>query len=201
VDLGSGGRLRELVAANRLQLRDAGGNLQLWLAGPPASEPVEAVAFGSFAVPNPRRLGFDPGLDFLGGEIPRPRVAPGGELEVRTFWARTARVDRVYLEVFELRDRGGRAALTAASFLGTLLDPVHLWPEGPRARATDRIVIPGNLAPGRYTLGLDVARWDGRAVSRAQPAGSLRPRNGPPVPLGEVEVVPGAGLAGERGAP
>jgi hypothetical protein len=201
VDLGTGQRLRDLIAANGLRLADAPGNLVLYLqgSGSPADS-IETWSAGSFAIARPRRITFDHEVAFLGGEPGSEPARPGGTLAVRTYWERRAPADRIYVLHFALLDDQGAPACQSGSFLGSLANPVHLWPPGATVRATDRVVIPRDLRPGRYTLALRVGTWRHgvMALASADTPGLAADRM--LVRLADVEVAP-ARLAPGRGAP
>lgn len=201
VDPGTGQRLRDLIAANGLRAADAPGNLVLYLREPEAhADSIETWSVGSFPIASPRRLVFDRALAFLGGEPGADPVTPGGLLAVRTFWERRAAADRIFMLLFVLLDPHGEPACQLSTFLGSLANPVHLWPAGRMVRATDRIVIPRDLRPGRYTLALRVGTWKDARLALAQCDAPGLAADRMLVRLGQVEVTPSR-LARRRGTP
>ena len=102
------------------------------------------------------------------------RVEPGGILPVRTYWRRLAPqaaspdAPRIFLASYLLLDPRDAPASQTAAFLGSLANPVHLWPESLEVRTTYRLIVPEGLEPGRYTLALRLYEWDGRRVALAE---------------------------------
>ena len=201
VDLGTGQRLRDLIAANGLRVADAAGNLVLYRRGSGnGADSIETWSVGSFPIAIPKSLVFDHELAFLGSEPGPGPVHAGGSLPVRTYWRRLEPADRIFMVYFVLLDGGGAPACQSGAFLGSLPNPVHLWPAGAIVRASDRIVIPRDLRPGRYALALRVGAWrDGvTTLSQCDAPGLAADRM--LVRLAQVEVVPPP-LARERGTP
>jgi len=199
LDLGSAARMRDLVAVNGLRPVAAVGGLSLWMED--GGAPADSTARVAIAAPAtaPPGLVFDGALVYEGAALAPARGTPGGLLTVRARWRRVAPVARLYVAGFVLTDARGGTALAAPSLVGGLLDPVHLWPAGVPVTATDRLVLPRDLAPGRYSVGLRLGAWDGRTLALA--AGddrALAARHGL-VDLGTIEIAPR--LAGENHAP
>ncbi len=201
VDLGTGQRLRDLIALNGLSTAAAPGPLVLYLAGQSrAADSVETWSAGRFAISNARRREYDHELTFLGSDLGPARAAPGGMLPVRTYWERSAPADRVFMMVFVLLDQRVTPVFHESAFIGSLVNPVHLWPAGTMVRATDRLILPERLEPGRYTLALGVAAWRDGALRRSASDGPGPPPGPPLLDLGTIEVAP-ARLAPGHGAP
>lgn len=201
VDLGTGQRVRDLLTANRLRVADAPGNLVLYLRGADhRADSIETWSVGSFPVASPRRLVFDRELAFLDGEPGPIPVLPGGTLAVRTYWERLAPADRIFMLLFVLLDEHGAPACQSGALLGSLPNPVHLWPAGSMVRVTDRIVIPRDVRPGRYALALQVGVWRDGVTALAQCDAPGLAADRMLVRLGDVEVA-APRLARERGAP
>jgi len=190
---GSGQRLRDLIAINHLWLADHAGNLMVWLREPGGSaDSVETWAAGSFPIADPRRLTYDRQLGYLGAELTRNTVEPGGLLPVRTVWRRVAPADRIFLAAFVLLDERDAPACQSTALLGSPVNPVHLWPDSVEVRTTDRIVIPRGLEPGRYTLAMRVGGWNGRATVLSQCDAPELAANRMLCKLGEIDVAAGS---------
>ena len=191
VDMGTGQRLRDLIAVNGLQVAAAPGTLVLYLGSPArAADSIETWCAGTFPIPAPSHRVFDHELTFLGSDLGPARAAPGELLPVRTYWERVAPADRIFMTLFVLLDQRGEPACQTSVFLGSLVNPVHLWPAGTMVRATDRIVLPGQLKPGRYTLALEIGAWQHGAVQRSESDAAGSPARPELLELGSIEVAP-----------
>jgi len=190
VNLGAGPRLRELIAANHLRAAADAGGLMLYLPDSgAAADSVELWSVGSFAIATPRRLVFEHELAYLGCELPGRVAEPGGLLPVRTYWQRLAAVDRIFVTQFVVRDDRRREVHRTWGYVGHLMNPVHLWPDSATVRTTSRILLPAELAPGHYGLGLRVITWDGHKMYARCDAPDLA-ANDMLFPLGEFDVTP-----------
>jgi uncharacterized membrane protein len=178
--------LRELVARNDLHPVDAAGDLVLLLRAP--ADTVELFRVGA---PEPVRVApitWDGRLSLTGASLPETTVAAGGLVTVLTWWRRVAPADRRVGVQLELRDEAGQAVTSVTRHLGYLLYPIEVWPADVPVRETYRLVVPPDLSPGAYTLGLRVAWWRaGRAVLARPDDPALATRD-PLVPLGRLTV-------------
>lgn len=185
-----GRRLREFFRKNRLEFVEAAGSVVLLLREP--AESITLFETGDFTPGNRFRVEFTGRLAFLGwGRLPMTAEV-GGKLPVRTVWRRVGPEDRraypLYLTEFVLCDKYGRVAVACRRHLGYTFYPVHDWPRGDSVRETCNLVIPMDVKPGTYTLGLRVLELGGRGLRPAPSADPrLRKTNGY-IRLGKVEV-------------
>lgn len=169
VDLGTGQRLRDVIAHNGLRLIENVGSLSLYLrASPAGADSVETWSTGPFAIPKAKRVGVDGQLEYLGASPPLSVAAPGSVLPVQTYWRRLKAVDRVFLALYVLLDDKGVPILQQTSFVGALNNPAHLWPVDAVTRTTYRLRLPGGVKPGQYTLALRIGEWDGHSSRLAE---------------------------------
>jgi hypothetical protein len=180
-------RLRDLMAANHLRPAAAAGDLILLLREP--ADTVELVRVGVPPPPVARSVAFDRQLALEGFALPQPEVSEGGLLTVQTYWRRYAPADRQFGTQFLLVNGEGKVVFAVNRHLGYLFYPVSEWPQDSTVRETYRLPIPGQVAPGTYTLALRVAWWrDARSgLSQADPPLS---RERPAVVLGPFTVTP-----------
>jgi uncharacterized membrane protein len=185
-DEGGAGRVRALIASNDLHPVDAAGDLVLFLRG--ARDTVPLLDPAPPAPGDSLRIVFDGQLAFVGAELPRPRVARGGSLEIRTDWRRVASGDRVFLTLWSLIDASGHVALYTTRYLGYGLATPDRWPEGRVMRDTYRLPIPARLVPGRYTLVMEIANRVGGGGGMARVGDPRLAAAGGMLQLGIVEV-------------
>ncbi len=156
-------RLRELVDRNHLRPVDAAGDLVLFLREP--ADTVELLRAGTPPAPVTRRVVYDRQLACTGFALPESTVTVGGVLPVETYWRRVAPADRHFVMQLVLKDAAGRVVFSRSRHLGYLLYPAAEWPADTTVRETYRLVVPGHVRPGVYTMGLRVGWWrDARPV-------------------------------------
>lgn len=158
-DRGTAGRLQRLIERNRLGLVAAAGDLFLYLRDAP--DRVRWWQVGEAPVASPQRVVFDRQLAYLGDEYLAGAVAPGGLLPIRTFWRKVAPTDSLYIVQLTAYDAGERAAFSHMHYLGIMLHPAGEWPDTTMVAETYRMVIPDDVRPGTYMLGMRVGRREG----------------------------------------
>jgi uncharacterized membrane protein len=151
------GRLRDLVAGNDLRPAQAAGDLVLFLRA--ATDTAELVRAGIAPPAGGPLVTYDQQVAYAGFALPESTVAAGGTLPVETWWRRVAPADRMYMLQLLLRDGEGETKYSVVRHLGYLVYPVSSWPADTSVRETYRMVVPTNLRPGVYSLGLRLARW------------------------------------------
>jgi uncharacterized membrane protein len=149
-------RLRELLRSNGLRLVDARGDLLLFRPAP--ADSVALFATGRFGVEALHRITYDRQLAFLGGGVTAPEAAAGGLLPIATYWQRVAPTDSLFLTEFVIVDAAGNTVVDHMRYLGYMLYPAHDWPETTTVRESYRMVLPDDLRPGTYAVGMRVGR-------------------------------------------
>jgi len=155
-DLGTAGRFGGLLRNNRLGLVDVAGDVMLFLRDAPDS--VEIWREGEQPIANPHRVVFDGQLAYLGDELISTAAPRGGLLPLRTFWRKASATDSLYVLQLSAYDAAGKAAFSTMRYLGYMLHPSGTWPDTTMVRETYRLVIPDDVAPGTYMLGMRVGR-------------------------------------------
>jgi hypothetical protein len=166
-DSASSHRMRELVARNGLRLVDARGDLLLWRRAP--ADSVELFRAGRFGVEGLHRVVYDGQIAFLGGGATSRVAEPGGLLPIETYWRRVAPTDSLFLTQLVVVDARGRTVEDYMRYLGYLLHPAREWPETTTVRETYRMVLPDDLPPGSYALGMRVGRRKDLGQTVAEP--------------------------------
>jgi len=179
-------RLRDLVARNDLRPVDSAGDLVLFLRAP--SDTVELFRVDAPSPATAREVSFDGQLAFAGFTMPESTAVAGGLLPIETCWRRVADPDRQYMIQLMLRDAEGRTVFSVIRHLGYLLYPVAEWPAGATVRETYRMVIPPNIPPGVYALGMRVAWWREGPLALSQPDDPRISESGLVVPLARFTV-------------
>ncbi len=179
-------RLRDLVARNDLHPVDSAGDLVLLLRAPAdtvelfrADAPPPAVA---------RPVTYDGQLAFMGFTLPESTAVAGDVLTFETCWRRVAVPDRHFMTQLMLMDAGGKTVFSVVRHLGYLLYPVAEWPAGTTVRETYRLVVPSDVPPGVYSLGLRVAWWREGPLALSEPDDPAVRETAMVVPLGDFTV-------------
>lgn len=185
---GSAGRARALIAENRLGLVGAAGDVLLYLRDAPDS--VEIWREGGGAPADPQRVVFDGEIAYLGDEFLATTVEPGGLLPLRTFWSRVAPSASTYVLELTAYDSLGRAVFSHWRHLGYMQHPIGTWPDSTPVRETYRLVVPQDVTPGTYMLGMRVGRRsEERQVLSETDDARVRAQNNV-VELGRFTVLP-----------
>jgi len=185
-DLGTGARLRELIARNRLRPVARSGDRMLWLRdGSPA---IDWLGAGGCENAPARPPVFDGQLAWLGVSLPTTAVAPGGTLDFATCWSRTATADRLFLTEWLVLDAAGAVRVDRMRPLGRLVLPPSDWPPGVAMRERASLEIPTDLPPGRYRLAMRVGSLRGGHAALAIPDAGSIPSNAGVVELGGFTV-------------
>ena len=153
-DLGTGGRLRELVRRNRLVLAEVVGDLMLYLREPGAGETPTAPA-GPSGTSAPRVV-FDGQLAFLGAALASRAVPADGVLEFETRWRRAGTIDRLYITEWLVIDAAGGIRIQRQHPLGYMIEPPGDWPPGTDFRESFRLPLWRGARPGSYGLAMRV---------------------------------------------
>ena len=177
---GTSGRLRDLVARNDLRPVETAGDLLLFMRA--AADTAELVRVGVEPPAGGPVVSYERQIAYAGSALPESTVAVGGALPVETWWRRVADVDRMYMLQLLLRDDTGETKYSVVRHLGYLVYPVSSWPADTTVRETYRMVVPTNVRPGVYSLGLRLALW-----RKGFPVAS-RPDD--PAQLGQELIVP-----------
>jgi uncharacterized membrane protein len=148
----TGRRWDELLRRNALHAAQAAGDLVLFLREP--ADTVELCRSGAFRPGRPRRITYDGQLLFLGSDADGDSATAGGLFAFHTYWRRVAPVDRMFLTEFLLVDPSSRPVAQVWRYLGYTLYPAADWPPDTTMRETYRLVVPPDLPPGRYALGM-----------------------------------------------
>jgi uncharacterized membrane protein len=183
-----GARLRKLLEVNRLVPVDAAGDAVLFLRD--ATDPMALVEVGDGALVNRRRVDYSGQISFVGWDEPAPFVARGGRLTLRTFWRRTGAVDRYYLTQFAFFDGEGRENALPPRRLGYTIWPPHDWRGDAVIAETYRLVVPGNVPDGIWTLGVRVIEQGARSLVLARVDDEDLRATRFFIPLGQVTVGP-----------
>jgi uncharacterized membrane protein len=157
-DRGTAERFRGLIERNRLGLVAASGDILLYLRDAPDS--VSLWHEGESPIARPQRVVFDRQIAFLGDDLPDTTVAPGGRLPLRTFWRRVAPTDSLFMLQLSAYDAREQQVFSVIRHLGYMQHPAGAWPETTMVAETYRMVIPDDMKPGTYMLGMRVGRRD-----------------------------------------
>jgi len=179
-------RLRQIIRADRLRPADAAGDLVLYLKSP--ADTLDLLASGDLVPSVATSVVYDSLLRFGGCDIPEPIAAPGGTLTLRTYWARQGPLERAYLTRLWLYDAAGRSVFFRTRYLGYGIATPDTWPAGATVRETYRLVVPGDLAAGRYRLVMQVVHRTGTVGAPAVPDDPRLAALGGMLALGVVEV-------------
>lgn len=166
VDDGTAGRWRELLAANDLKPADSADDLVLFTRSPRDTAALWAVA----EPPAPRTppVTYDGAIAFTGASVDSGPVHTGERVTMRTYWRRAAATNRFFLTEIVLLGPDGKPAFELWRYLGYTMHPVAEWPEGASVCETYRLVVPPDLAPGRYAVGVRLWwRREGQGVCEA----------------------------------
>jgi uncharacterized membrane protein len=183
-----GVRLRRLLEVNRLVPVDAADDAVLFLRD--AEDPMALVEVADGAHVNRRRVDYGGQISFVGWDAPAPFAARGERLTLRTFWRRTGAVDRYYLTQFAFFDSEGRENALPPRHLGYTIWPPHDWRSDAIIAETYRLVVPGNVPEGTWTLGVRLIeqRAGGLILARVEDEDLRATRFF--IPLGNVTVGP-----------
>ena len=151
VDAGTSGRWTDLFARNALRPVDSADDLVLFTRGARDTVPLWDVSEPSR--PRPRAVVYDGQVAFVGSEASSAPVFPGGRVTIRTWWRRVVPTDRMYLTEIMVIGPDGRPVRALWRYLGYMMHPVALWPEGASVCETYRLIVPADAAPGRYQVG------------------------------------------------
>jgi hypothetical protein len=186
---GTGARLRELAALNRLRPVEAVGDLVLFLRD--ARDTVTLVSAGAPSSVSASVVTFDGQLGYGGCDSPPIRIRAGGVIALGTRWKRVAPMDRLFMTQLGLFDGQGRLVAGRVRDLAYAFYPPNDWPQDSLMVETSRLVVPTGTAPGTYTLALRVLWRAGprRGFAVADDA-DVRAHGGT-LSLGTVDVVPG----------
>jgi hypothetical protein len=116
--------------------------------------------------PNAQTLDFANDILLAGYEYDRRLLTAGDDLSVRLFWEALRDVDGDYVMRIRLLDADGneRAAVNSRPRSGDT--PTNTWLKGQIVEDVTTLPIPGDAAPGRYTITLTVVDADsGERVS------------------------------------
>jgi hypothetical protein len=194
VDPGSGARMRDLIARNRLVPVAAAGDNLLFLRDSPDS--IELVSFPGRMPEAARRVVYDGSVAYRGWDPPA-EVTPGGLLSIRTYWERLGPTRAVYNTEIVVSDSSDSARIDRSRMIGYLFAPVADWPMHTMLRETYRLPIPPDLAPGDYEFGLRVGQQSGDTEWAARPDDPDVIDNDSTLVLGRIRVrSPGARQTG-----
>jgi uncharacterized membrane protein len=185
LDLESAGRLRRAIEVNRLAVAEVGGDLVLFRRDQPAQQ-RELVTAGVPPAGQLHGITYDRQLEWLSHEPVRAQLVAGGQVDFRTYWRRSASIDRLYFMRLRLADANGRTVFRHLRPIGYALLPPHDWPPSATVREVGRLVLPADLEPGVYTLDATI-EWRGPQGEAGESAASDPSRR--VVALGHVEVV------------
>jgi uncharacterized membrane protein len=159
IDSDSPDRWQDLVRANGLVPVEAHGDLVLWLAG--ARDTLSLVAPGPVLAPLEHPISFEERLRLVGASLPVEPVAAGDELPMVTCWQRHGDLDGILELALALRPLDGAEPgikrTVHSRFLGYGLWSVDDWASDVVMDERYRWVLPDDLAPGSYMVGIAVA--------------------------------------------
>jgi hypothetical protein len=118
-----------------------------------------------------------PGLRYVGSTPGAYRAEAGGTLDMTLFWQAVQRPVADYSLRVSISDGEGGLVLGEMLPLGRHAHPTTAWERGEVVRSPHRLLIPASAKAGRYEIDGTVLDGQGAPVA-------------PPVPLGEIEVVP-----------
>jgi hypothetical protein len=150
----TGRRLREFLAVNDLVPAEVAGDIVRFERG--ARDTATLVSFGVAPPPEGRRIRFGSSLQYLGHALPAREVSQGGILPVQTFWERVGPDEGVIVVELMVFEPFGRLAQRHMRNLGFMIHPASDWPNAVPVREDAGLVIPDDLRPGTYELGLRV---------------------------------------------
>jgi len=190
-DMGTAARLRALIAGNGLHPVAAAGDLVLFTRA--ARDTIALCTVMPPPSTAAKPILYDGALQYLGADSLAASASAGGTLEVRTWWRRTAPLERLHAVQLALFDERGRARLVRMRALGGVLDPPRAWRQGDVVRETARVLLPTDLEPGVYRLFFRLSWRDAAhgGLSESDDA-SLRALGGM-VRLGAFRIEPGGG--------
>ncbi len=103
-------------------------------------------------LPGPPDANLDGRVRLVGYDLASNRIRPGQEMTVTLYWQTTAALGADYTVFVHLRDEENRtAAQTDAAPLRGFY-PTSAWQPGEFLGDTQRLVLPGDLRPGRYRV-------------------------------------------------
>ncbi|MEO5619031.1 MAG: DUF2079 domain-containing protein [Candidatus Eisenbacteria bacterium] len=180
----SGDSLRELLRLNRLRPVDVAGDLVLFLQE--ARDTVELLTLDPPPPGSPRQWVIDGMIAGAGFDSVTADVAPGGEVEFRTWWRRLAEAKGLYLMDLVLLDARDSPQYRRTRPLGYGICPANHWPMDQLVCEVGRLLIPLDTPPGEYTLGFAMRKRDG--ITREGPISAATDGQGF-VRLGTVRVL------------
>jgi uncharacterized membrane protein len=184
-------RLRELAEKNHLRPTDAAGDLLLFTRA--TGDTVDLITMPAPAPPVARQVDFDGEVVLDGFALPRIPVVPGGLMPIETYWRRIGASPHLFAVQFVLTDANGAPAFSLVRHLGYLIYPPYTWPVEVPVRETYRLVVPADIAPGSYTLGVRLLWWDNGHLGVSTAKGSGITEGTQPVTLGSFAVERAAG--------
>ena len=130
-----------------------------------AADTVALWSVGEPAVPRERPVVYDGTIALIGSDAaPAPAVA-GGVVPLRTWWRRVAPTPRFHLTELVVLDARGEPVHRSWRYLGYTMHPASEWPEGASVCEIYRLLLPPDLAAGRYVVGMRLWwRLDGQGI-------------------------------------
>ncbi len=125
-----------------------------------ASDWYQDVRFVIYAVPSapatemetPLTLRFGDAISLQGYTLAQKELAPGDILQITLFWQTAVPLTQRYKVFLHLLDENGQLVTQHDSEPGGALKPTHTWPSNEIIRDNHGLLLPVDLAPGRYTL-------------------------------------------------
>jgi uncharacterized membrane protein len=184
VNAGTAQRWRELTARNGLVPADASGDLMLFLAAP--AETL-ALIVQDAAPDTAARVAFLEGVEFLAARIEPARIARGEPVRLSTWWRRFAAPSRFLMTQLVVVNEAGEVVDDRVRYLGYTLAPAQSWAPLVPMREDYRLVLPADLAPGAYTLGMRLWLQGSPPAPAASRDGALE-RSGGFIRLGKFAI-------------
>jgi hypothetical protein len=151
-----------------------------------ATAPEDWRALPLPPVAHPAGVTVGPGVRLLGFDAPSLKGRPGEALDLDLFWQALQDGPEAGRIVLQLADDAGQVWTEGASAPATGRAPFGAWAAGQALRDPQALALPGDLAPGVYTL----------SVGRQRPDGTWLPVRRGPFPLGSTYPLATVRVAG-----
>jgi hypothetical protein len=158
IDSGSPRRWRELARMNGLVPVAEHGDLTLWLRG--AGDTLELVSPGPVVAPLAQPISYEDRVRLLGVALPAGAVSAGGEIPMVFCWQRHGAIDgsvELGLALTPLDGTDDTKRAVHSRFLGYGLWGAGDWEQDVVMQERYRWVMPDDLPPGRYRVGIAAA--------------------------------------------
>jgi hypothetical protein len=115
-----------------------------------------AIEPGDGDLPNPQAQDFGHDLLLTGYEYDRRVLSAGDELAVTLRWSALREIEGEQVVRLRLLDAAGNEVTADEHSVGASDSSEPIWPEGLVVTDTHRLILPGYLLPGRYSVDLVV---------------------------------------------